>query len=337
VFSVAAVAQQPEEIIAEKGGEAVQEVEEAAEVPEKKQSAILDYLERDKERLDSQGHRAAQWVDSFFRDPEYEAEVATSQVRVRPELYYQQEQGFSAKIKLSFRFKLPNLERHVSLVGGSSDLDSDFDSAVDDDTNEPAIGLQFFVRERDKWVSSVSVGIKFNEFAGFLGPRFRYMTDWSPRTSFRYVQKFLWQTNNEWQIRSRFDFNFAVSKRLFFRQMVDGRWRGEYSDEEGYRTRVSSFLTAGLANATGLQSEATVVFHTEPDTHVDEYVLALRYRKRVWRDWFYYEIVPQVSWEDEFDYKFNPGIGFRIEVFYGSDKDTQFKRKEAEDSDDFRW
>ena len=304
---------------------------------EESQSAILDYIERDKQRIDTQGLRAVQWVDSFFSDPAYEAEVATSQARVRPELYYRSEQGLKPKIKFGFKFRLPNLERHVSLVGGSSDFDSDFDASVDDDVNEPAIGLQFFGKERNKWNSSLSVGVKFNEFAGFIGPRFRYQTPWTERTSFRFVQKVLWQTNNEWQSRSRFDVSVALNDRYFFRQMVDGRWRGEYSDDEGFRTRVSSFLTRGLPNGAGLQSEATVVFHTRPDTHVDEYVLALRYRKRVWREWFYYEIVPQVSWEEEYDYKFNPGIRLRIEIFYGAEKGSRFWKREAEDSDDFRW
>lgn len=303
----------------------------------KEQSAILDYLEREKERADTEGNKAVQWVDSFFSDPAYEAEVATSQARVRPELYYRSEQGLKPKIKFSFKLRLPNLERHVSLFGGSTDGDSNFDQAVDDDINEPVIGLQFLGKERGKWNNSLSVGLKFNEFAGFIGPRFRYRTDWSERTSFRFVQKVLWQTNSEWQFRSRFDFNFAINERYFFRQMVDGRWRGEYSDEEGYRTRVSSFLTSRLSKASGLQSEATVVFHTRPDTHVDEYVVALRYRKQTWREWFYYEIVPQLSWENEFDYKLNPGIRLRVEVFYGANKSSRFWKREAEDSDDFRW
>jgi len=304
---------------------------------EKKQSAFLDWVEREKERTESLGQRATQWVDSFFSDPEYEAEVATNQFRIRPELYYRQEQGLKAKVKLSFRIRLPNLERHVSLVGGSSDFDSNFDEAVDDDLNEPAVGLQFFGKKRKKWNTSISVGVKFNDFAGIIGPRFRYRTDWSQRTSFRFVQKILWQTNNEWQIRSRFDFNFALSEQYFFRQLVDARWRGEEADEDGYRTRVSSLLTRRLTKASGLQSEATVIFHTRPDTHVDEYVVALRYRKRTWREWFYYEIAPQVSWENEFDYKWNPGIRLRVEIFYGDDKAPRFWQREAEDTEDFRW
>lgn len=305
--------------------------------PDDDQNAFLDYLERDKQRVERVSLSAARWIDSFFSDPDYEAEVVSSQFRLRPEVSWRSEQGWDGTLKASFKLKLPNLERKVSLVGGSSDFDEEYDAAVDDDIREPAIGLQFFGKEREKWGTSISVGIKFNDFAGFLGPRFRYMTDLTERTSFRFVQKILWQTNNEWQFRSRFDYNFAVNDRFFFRQMVDARWRGEYSDEEGLRTRVSSFLTRRLRNAAGLQSEATVIFHTEPDTHVDEYLLAFRYRKQIWKEWFYYEIVPQVSWEHEFDYKTNPGIRLRIEVFYGASKGTRYWKKEAEDTDEFRW
>ena len=36
--------------------------------------------------------RAAQWVDSFFSDPNYEAESAQTLLRIRPELYYRDKQ-----------------------------------------------------------------------------------------------------------------------------------------------------------------------------------------------------------------------------------------------------
>ena len=118
---------------------------------------------------------------------------------------------------------------------------------------------------------------------------------------------------------------------------TDGRWRGEKSDDEGFRTRVSSILTQWLRNDAGLQYEFTTIFHTRPDAHVDRYTLSLRYRKRTSRDWLYYEIVPQIAFEDKYDYAFNPGIRFRLEFFYGADTTAGFRRREHEDTDDFRW
>jgi hypothetical protein len=62
----------------------------------------------------------------------------------------------------------------------------------------------------------------------------------------------------------------------------------------------------------------------------------LRFRKRARREWLYYEIVPQVSFDHEFDYKFNPGIRLRVEFFYGADSSAKFWKREHEDEEDFR-
>jgi hypothetical protein len=294
-------------------------------------------LDRHKKQVDTQMQRATQWVDSFFSDPNYEAESANTLFRVRPELYYRKEQGAKGRLKARFKFSLPNVNRKTSLIIGSDDTVDDFGDAVDDSAEDAIIGLQFFGTQSKRWHTSLSAGIKFNEFAGFVGPRVRYLQPWGDRKSISFTQAVRYQTNKYWNTVSRLDFNFILGDNYFFRQTFDGRWRGERSEEEGFRTRVSSILTQRLKKANGLQYEFTTVFHTRPNAHVDRYTLALRYRKRTRREWLYYEIVPQVSFDQEFDYTFNPGIRLRVEFFYGADSSAKFWKREHEDKDDFRW
>jgi len=293
-------------------------------------------LDRNKEYIDTQVERASLWADSFFVDPNYEAEQANSQFRFRPELYYGKEDDFKVRARVRVRINLPNMGRRVSLVVGA-DEDDDFDNSVDDDSDDGVIGLQFFMKESSRWNTSLSVGVKFNDFAGFIGPRARYTGVLGEKGSYRFTQTIRWQTNQYWQFNTRLDLNRVINDKLFFRQTFDGRWRGEESDKEGYRTRISSFLTQRLSMGSGLQYEFTTIFHTKPDTHVDEYVLATRYRKRTKRDWLYYEIIPQISFEDKFDYTFNPGIRLRLEFFFGGQKTKEFWKRELEDEEDFRW
>lgn len=183
--SVSALEQTVTENSAEQSGVAADESSQQAVDAKKKQSRILDFLEKEKEKAESQSIRLVQWTDSFFTDQEYQSEVATTQFRLRPELYYRSEQDLKvkAKAKASFRIRLPNLGRRVSLVGGSSDMDDSFDESVDDDINEPSIGLRFFGRDKGKWNFSASVGLKGNAFAGFVGPRFRYRTELTSRST----------------------------------------------------------------------------------------------------------------------------------------------------------
>jgi len=315
---------------------AQEESEAVAGVAEVEEEAHKSLLDRQKEFIDARVQRASLWVDSFFADPSYEAEQANSQFRLRPELYYSKEEDLRANVRLRARLNLPNLGHRVSLVVGAED-ESDFDYSVDDNSNDGVIGLQFFMKESSRWNTSLSLGMKFNEFAGFVGPRVRYTDVLGQKGSYRFTQTLRWQTNNYWQINSRLDLNRVINGSLFFRQTFDGRWRGEDAEEDGYRTQISSFLTQRLSGVSGLQYEFSTVFHTRPDTHVDEYVVSVRYRKRTSRDWLYYEIMPQVAFENEFDYAFNPGIRLRVEFFYGVQTTGQFSKRELEDSEDFRW
>ncbi len=295
------------------------------------------FIDWHKRELDSQVQRAAMWVDSFFQDPNYEAEVATSQLRIRPELHYRNEQGAKARLKFSLKLSLPNVNNRISLIAGHDPDEGKFEEAAEDPGDNSIVGLQFFGKIRRNWHLSLSAGFKFNDFAMFVGPRARFIKAFSERSSYRFTQTVRWQTNNYWQFNSRLDLNHAFNDRFFFRQTFYGRWRGEKSDEVGYRTRVSSFLTQRLKNLAGLQYEFTTIFHTQPDTHVDQYRLSLRFRKRTSREWLYYEIAPEVSFEDDFDYKANPGIRLRVEFFYGRDPAARFNDRELEDTDDFRW
>lgn len=297
----------------------------------------VNHLDRHKVFVDSQVARAGLWVDGFFADSNDVAEATSTQFRLRPEIYYRKEQGAKFKFKAYVKVRIPSLGDKVSFFAGSEDSADDSAGADQDAEDDSVIGLQFFLSDSLKWNISIAAGVKFNDFAGLIGPRFRYYTAMGENSSFRFTQTVRWQTNNYWEVGTRFDWNFLLNERFFFRQTVFGRWRGEDSDEIGYRTRVSSVLSQKLNNTTGLQYDFTTIFHTEPDTHVDKYTLALRFRKRTSREWLYYEIVPQVSFEDEFDYEANPGIRFRVEIFYGGKKTSQFWKRTAEDNESFRW
>jgi len=294
------------------------------------------WVDAHKQYVDTRIEKASLWVDGFFNDPDYEAESAYSQIRLRPEFYYRKEQGAKGKFRFRARINLPNMGRRVSLIAGSEDDDS-YDDSADDSSTDGVLGLQFFMKESSRWNTSMTLGMKFNDFAFFLGPRFRFRDTVGEKGSYRFTQTIRYQTNNYWQFNTRLDLNRLISDRLYFRQTFDGRWRGEEADEKGYRTRISSYFTQSLSQLSGIQYEFSTIFHTEPDTHVDKYVLALRYRKQTKHEWLYYEIVPQVSFDEEYDYTFNPGIRLRLEFFYGKSASREFWRGEEEDSDYFRW
>lgn len=291
-------------------------------------------LDRHKQFMDTQVQRASQWVDGFFANSNDYIESSRNQFRLRPEFYYRDEQGTKLNLKVRARLELPELSRRLSFVAGS-DGETDPTGDFTDDSNKSAIaGLQFLLSDKGNWHTSIVAGAKFNNFAFFLGPRFRYQNSLNDRTMGRFTQTFRWQTNNHWDIGSRGDLYYVLNERLYFRQTLYGRWRGDKKDKQGLEVRASSVLSQRLSLTAGLQYDFTMIAHTKPDTHIDEYTASLRYRKQTRREWLYYEIAPQVSFEEQFDYKANPGIRLRLELYYGQTDSSHFWEHDSGVSDE---
>ena len=178
--------------------------------PTEQEADNKSIIDRQKEAADDRIQRASQWVDSFFADPNFEAESANTFYRIRPELYYRKEQGAKPKIKVRVKFHLPGLSRNASLVIGSEDTGDSFNDTADDSSEDAVIGLQFFGKQTMRWNTSISVGLKFNEFAVFAGPRVRYQKPWGEKKSVRFTQGVRYQTNKYWNTISRLDLNFIL-------------------------------------------------------------------------------------------------------------------------------
>jgi len=327
--------EEPDTPIAVDGFESAAAAEESETDPAANKKEGI--LERHKRYMDSAVQRSSVAVDEFFADENYEAESSETQLRVRPEFYYRQEQGGKLRLRVRARLHLPTISERLSLIAGRDPDTDNFDEESVDDGSNSVAGLQYFLRSGKNWNTSLSAGVRTNEFSVYFGPRIRYQTSLSDHTGVRFTQTLRWQTNNHWDIGSRLDLNFLPSESLYFRQTFYGRWRGERADEEGYRTSVSSVLSQRVGNSAGLQYEFKTVVFTQPDLHVDEYLLSIRYRKKTRRDWLYYEIAPQVSFEDEFDYQANFGIRLRVEFFYGAPDASRHWKKEIEDTEEFTW
>jgi hypothetical protein len=226
------------------------------------------------------------------------------------------------------------LGRRISLVAGTIE-DADPAGQFNDDSSQNSVaGLQFMLSDSENWHTSIVAGAKFGDFAFFMGPRFRYQIPLNEKTLARFTQTFRWQTNNQWDIGSRGDLYYVLNERLYFRQTLYGRWREEKSDEEGLKTQVSSVLSQRLSATAGMQYDFTTIVHTEPDTHIDKYTLAVRFRKQTPKEWLYYEIAPQVSFEDKYNFKANPGIRLRLELYYGKTGSGDFWEHDSKVSDD---
>ena len=73
------------------------------------------------------------------------------------------------------------------------------------------------------------------------------------------------------------------------------------------------------------------MFFTKSKFHLNETVLRTRYRQRIWRKWLFYEVNPQVAFRNNDDFRYTPGIEFRLEASFGGLEQISGKaRKDGE-------
>jgi hypothetical protein len=260
---------------------------------------------------------AAQWVDSFFDDPRYIAEDASTKLRISQAGFLEQGESMEYKTRANVSIDIPRFENRVRLFAAGEEDEQETSStpsgSIQDSTNDPTVGVQYFAKSTKKLNVSLTAGVKVDSAELFIGPRLR-RTVRLDAWQLAFTQRVRWFTEKGWEATTRFDFERLLSENLFFRHSIDGRWREE---DEGYRYEIRPTLIQRLASKKALEYRWNNLFKTRPNHRLEESVVSIRFRRNIWRKWLFYEIDPQIAFRNDDDFDPEPGITFLVEIVFG--------------------
>ncbi|MEM9304405.1 MAG: hypothetical protein AAGE01_20005 [Pseudomonadota bacterium] len=282
----------------------------------------------------------ARWVDEIFDDPNYTEEEADARLEVRLIASDSRENSAEFRARTRFRISLPRLSRRASLVfEGNDDIDindfadEDFDNAIDDSLDAPALGIQYFRRDDERVNLSWTAGVRASSVSFYIGPRVRYISRLGDDSIVRATQRLRWYTEEGWDSNSRLDFDRRFDNG-FFRQLFAVRWREDRYRSEGARVSASTSWTKPLSEESALRYAWTSVYLTESQADGRETRLSVGYRKRFWRDWIAIQVTPFVAWEQRNDWDFNPGLQVSITTAFERERLSNRPDLVTEDFDD---
>jgi hypothetical protein len=267
----------------------------------------------------------ARWLDSFFADPRVEDEVGESRVRVRFSLATEEDEPLEYDVRANIRLDLPVLENRLQLLfAGDPEDENDFQAitggegvpaALADTGENSSVSLRYFLKRTIDQNASLRSGLRFRSGIPvlFLEPRYRQSVpfdDWF----FRFTQRVLGLTDGTVRARTTFDLERELRAKLFLRLTADGTWD---KDEHGYFYTLGPSIFQPLSPRRVLVYSWANSFVTHPSHRLEAVVLSVRYRQRLWRDWLYYEVVPQLAFPREENFDITPGITLRLEMLFG--------------------
>jgi hypothetical protein len=267
----------------------------------------------------------AKWIDSFFKDESYQIENNTTNLWVRLDTF--KEEG--EKVKFNFNpilsLVLPYTEKklHLEII---SSTDEDLvvynekppleNTQLVSSKKEPTSAtLRYFFLAKDTLNLSMAAGayVDNNQPHFYIGPRSRFSFS-RYQCQVTFIEWLRWVTSGGFESETRIDTDYQLKEKLLFRTRLEGDWR---SDKNEFLHSVSFLLYQKLSKNRVFGYEWNNLFTTKPTHRLEEINLRVKYRQRIWRDWLFAEIAPQVSFPRERDFYRTLGILFRIELYFG--------------------
>ncbi len=267
----------------------------------------------------------ADWLDSFFDSERTIAEENRTRLRIK--LYSLVEKGEKPAfdVKTGFRLSLPRLQKRLNLLisGEPDDYPGPGNTPAEErreefertDEQNLIVSLQYKLKETLRRNVSTNVGMRFSRTTPvfYTEGRYRYQVDiraWI----LRFTQSLKWLSDEGLESRTRIDFERPVPGAFFFRTTADGSW---FEHRDGYFYDLSFSFFQYLSPRRILSYEWVNNFQTRPSNRLQETVVLMRYRQRVWRNWIFYEVSPRVSMSRDEGFSAAPGAMLKVEAVIG--------------------
>ena len=257
-------------------------------------------------------------VDRFFGDDRVLEDSEGTTIRAGIGVDWNQADGPSVKTRFNARLDLPRVEQRLQLIADNftETEDSLESSQVRESLREsrPDAGIRYVVKDEGPIRFSGDAGLRFGGSPQVFGKlRARLIAPFAP-WEMRLTETVQWYsadgfgetTEIRWSRLLSRDWLFQSGSRLAWRQDRDGvtpsqtfAWQRVVGDTWGHRIAIDA------------------EWPEVPSTTEASYVLSYGYRRLIYRDWLFIEVVPGVDFNQARHYEANPRLAVLFEILLG--------------------
>lgn len=278
---------------------------------------MLEPLDSHRDAASKQVTAFANWLDSFFADERIYEESQKSHLKLN--LLQINEEGYEPRYeaKLQGKLTLPNTQERLKLLLESDNVDDETtDNTVTQavESQEQALGLRYIQYTSKFFRAHTDAGIRFRSgLDTFVRFRLRGLFT-ADKWQFRAAETIFWRDSTGPGETSRLDIERRLGEDYLFRSTS----QATYLDEERQFDMSQDFYLIHTINKyRGVIYRAGVSGVSEPKTHTTGYVLSVRLRQQIHRDWLFFEINPKVVYPEEEDFHTRHSLTFKLEVVFG--------------------
>lgn len=301
--------------------EIYQENTDVTEIPDQDEESFFSFLDQPQSIISDGLKSFASGMDEFFADEKVYYESTGSYLRLTLDTIWKEgvETGYISDVKLKLR--LPRTQKKMKLV-----FESDADKRLDDvdhstektpvqsmEESEYFAGIQATLGDEKKWRLKPSIGVHFGSntelYVRFRADREYQFGGWQ----LHWNETPFWFDSTKWGLDTLFELDKKYGEDNLFRTSTFGRWT-EVLDYFELSHTFAMYHT--LSERRIVSYQASVYGISEPTVHATDYLLQLRYRQNIHKDYLFMELVPSIRYEKINNFETDYGFLFRIEMIF---------------------
>ncbi|MGR6873009.1 hypothetical protein ACU6U9_12035 [Pseudomonas sp. HK3] len=259
------------------------------------------------------------FMGAFFDDEVLEDETSGSNGRVYFTSRREDQAEPNYQVGLNLRLILPKTRDRFKLLVETDEEEDDVNETdvlgtKDNITYSTAIRVDF--KERRHWKTSFDNGVRWAGepvfFSRLRARRIDYFQTWRTRI----LQTLSWRTDEKWGTR----FSASAIRPLGFSRHFRTGFNADYLLNDDFVELDSSVSVFDeLSSRSAMLYRLRVFGDTEKSTKLTNTVLSASYRRKIYKNYTFVELVPELAWPRENDFKVTPAITLQLEMIFGTD------------------
>jgi len=285
-------------------------------------SRLLSIVDKTHDNISRRLEAAVRGADTFFATDNVFEDTNASYARIPMDLIVEDDGNVTFKVRVKGKLSLPNTQKRLKLLIESGTTESIFDDqaassppdAITD--NDYFLSLETQLKKTGKWKIRPAVGLKFqwtpDLFVRLRAIRYFAVTrKWLGRFSLTGV----YLLDARLQSDGNLQLSRAIRKDFLFRSTSKLKW----TDEKDYSEASQIFsLFQHLSQKANLAYQGGVFADNQAQGwDVTEYRTWLRYRRLVYRNWLFMDLIPEIRFRQDDDYDPSYLLTLRMEPVFG--------------------
>lgn len=277
---------------------------------EEREETSITFLDRAQEIFGTQANVVANRLDSFFATERADDEFGRSRIRIRSQFFIREQANSELENQYRINLKLPSLEKKfkfekaklknkpVVFNGASEDLEKKNKLNTSWIFNSD-IGVSAAIPPRMISRARVRRNIETGIFIHHFSEQITYITDQTGLTE-----------------DTSFESDYILNERFIFRFVNFKRWRIHNKE---FTTNHGPTLIQQLSNDEAVNYAFTAQSIVDDGSwYFNNYRLAINYRRNLYRQWVYLDLIPGIDLPKDFSFRRTPFINFQLEILFGT-------------------